>query len=148
MKTLSTSAQKNTVSKLIAGLTLSIALLVGGTASAQTSTDQTLSFADNAPLHTQTTDKLKVVVFPVANSQIMKVALENPNKAKVTVLIRDSKDQLVYSKKVGTKAVFLGTFDVSHLEDGNYTIVIESANQSYSNPFSLQTQQERIAKAF
>jgi hypothetical protein len=148
MKTLSISAQKNTISKLIAGLTLSIVLLVAGTASAQTNTDQTLSFADKAPLHTQTSDKFKVAVFPVAYSQIMKVVLENSYKNKVTVLIKDSKDQIVYSKKVGTKAVYLGTFDVSHLEDGNYTFVIESANQSYSNPFSLQTQQERIAKAY
>jgi hypothetical protein len=148
MKNLSTSAQRNSFCKLIAGLTLSIGLFVAGTASAQTSSEQTLSFADHAPLHTQTSDKFKVVVFPVAYSQSMKVVLENPSKDKVSVLIKDSNDKIVYRKMVGTKAVFIGTFDVSNLTDGDYTMVIESDSQSYSNSFSLQLQQERIAKVY
>ncbi len=148
MKTQSTSAQRNTISKLIAGLTLSIGLLVAGTVSAQTGSQQTVSFADKQAYHTQTSEEFKVAVFPMANSLTMKVVLENPNKAKVTVLIKNSKEEVVYRKVVGKNPVIHGKFDVSGLVNGSYTMVVESANGSYSSPFSVQTQQERFAVAY
>jgi hypothetical protein len=148
MKTLSTIAQKNNIRNLLAGLTLSIGLLVAGTASAQTTPQQTVSFADNQAFHSQTSDDFKVAVFPMANSLTMKVVLENPNKDKVTVLIKNSEDEVVYRKIVGNNPVIHGKFDVSGLDNGTYTMVIESAHQSYASPFSVQTHQERIAKAY
>jgi hypothetical protein len=141
MKT-STASARHTLRNLLAGLTLSAAIFFGGAACAQS-----VQFTDNAPLHTQTTDGFKVAVFPVANSLLMKVVFENPNKERVTVLIRNSKGEVVYKKLVGRNPVFHGKFDVSKIENGTYTMVIQSTTQSYSNPFSVATYQERIARA-
>ncbi|MDO1451977.1 hypothetical protein Q0590_37255 [Rhodocytophaga aerolata] len=148
MKTLSTIAQKNNLTKLIAGLTLSIGLLVTGTASAQTTPQQKVSFADNQAFHTQTSDDFKVAVFPMANSLTMKVVLENPNKEKVTVLIKNAENEVVYRKMVGKDPIIHGKFDVSGLVNGSYTMIIESVHQSHSSPFSVKTHQERLAKAY
>ncbi len=142
MKTTTTSAHTNSFRNLIAGFTLAAALLLTVTASAQN-----IKFADEAPIHTQTTDKLKVAVFPVANSLLMKVLVENPHKEMVTVLIRNSKGDVVYKKVVGRNPVFHGKFDISQIENGTYTMIIQSSSQSYSNPFSVETYQERIARA-
>jgi hypothetical protein len=138
MKTLftSTSAMRN----LVAAFAFT---LFAGSASAQS-----VQFADNAPIHTQTTDGFKVAVFPVENSLTMKVLFENPAKETVNVLIKNSNEEIVYSKTVSGTAKFNGKFDVSRIGEGTYTIVIQSANQSYSNTFSIGTPQERIAKAF
>lgn len=142
MKTTTTSAHTKTIRNMIAGLTLAATFFCTATASAQG-----VKFVDEAPIHSQTTDKFKVAVFPVANSLLLKVIFENPHKEMVTVLIKDSKDEVVYKKKVGRNTVFLGKFDVSHIADGTYMMVIQSAKQSYSNPFSIATQQERMARA-
>jgi hypothetical protein len=141
MKTFSASPH-HTMRHLLAGLTLAAGLFFGGVASAQS-----VQFVDKAPLHSQTRDAFKVAVFPVANSLLMKVVLENPNKERVTVLIRNSKNEVVYRKVVGRSPIFHGKFDVSKIEDGTYTMVIQSARQSYANPFSVATFQERIARA-
>lgn len=143
MKTLITSTNKNSFRNIIAGLTLSAAFFFGGAASAQT----TVQFVDKAPIHTQTTNAFKVAVFPVANSLLMKVHFENPNKEKVTLLIKNSKDEVVYRKAVGNDPIFNGKFDLSKIANGTYIMVIQSSNQTYSNSFAIETHQERIAKA-
>jgi PBP1b-binding outer membrane lipoprotein LpoB len=143
MKTSTASAQNNTLRNILAGLTLSAAIFFGGTASAQS-----VKFVDNAPIHTQTTDGFKVAVYPVVNSMFMKVHVENPSREKVTVLVKNSKGEIVYRKAVGNNPIFTGKFDVSQVEDGTYTMVIQSAKQSYANPFYVDTNQDRIAKAF
>ena len=142
MKTLTTSANKNTSRNLIAGLILGAALFFGNGASAQT-----VKFVDNAPIHTQTTDSFKVAVYPVANSFVMRVHVENPTREKVTVLVKNSKEEVIYTKKVGNNPVFNGKFDVSQMEEGTYTIVVQSAKQTYANPFTVEAQQDRIARA-
>lgn len=142
MKTQFTSTRTNTFRNLIAGLSLVAALFISEAASAQT-----VQFADQASVHTQVTDNFKVALFPVANSSLIKVLFENPNQEKVTVLIKDNQDKVVYRKEVGNGAIFRGKFDVSHIAEGNYTMVIESKSQSYSNPFLIGTQQDRIARA-
>jgi hypothetical protein len=127
---------------LVAAFTLAFVLLLAGNVSAQS-----VQFTDQAAIHTQTSDGFKVAVFPVHNSLLMKVLFENPAQEKVTVLIKNSQNEIVYKKVVGSAAIFNGKFDVSKMSDGTYTMVIESKHQSYSNPFSVQTYQERIARA-
>jgi hypothetical protein len=136
---------KTTFSSTMRTLTTAFALaftLFAGSVSAQS-----VQFTDQAALHTQTSDQFKVAVFPVQNSLLMKVLFENPAKEKITVLIKNSSNEIVYKKEVGNAAIFNGKFDVSKMTDGTYTMVIESKHQSYSNPFSVQTYQERIARA-
>ncbi|QHT70027.1 hypothetical protein GXP67_26965 [Rhodocytophaga rosea] len=133
----STSVMRN----LVAAFALAFTLFAGNASA------QSVQFADNAAIHTQTSDQFKVAVFPVENSLLMKVLFENPAKERVTVLIKNSNNEVVYKKAVGNAPIFIGKFDVSKMTDGNYTMVIESKNQSYSNPFSVQTYQERIARA-
>ena len=134
----STSSFRN----LAAAFSLAFVLFLVGNVSAQS-----VQFADNAAIHTQTTDGFKVAVFPVENSLLMKVLFENPAKEKVTILIKNSSNDIVYKKEIGKAAIFNGKFDVSKMSDGTYTMVIESKNQSYSNAFAVQTYQERIARA-
>jgi hypothetical protein len=140
MKTLftSTSVMRN----LVATLFVAVVILFAGNASAQS-----IQFTDQAALHTQTTDQFKVAVFPVESSLVMKVLFENPAKETVTVLIKNSQDEIVYTKTVRGTAKFNGKFDISRIGEGNYSLVIESASQSYSNPFFIGTSQERIARA-
>jgi hypothetical protein len=134
----STSVKRN----LLAVLSLALFLFLAGSVSAQS-----VQFTDQAAIHTQTTDQFKVAVFPVQNSLLMKVLFENPAQEKITVLIKNSQNEVVYKKAVGNAAIFNGKFDVSKMSDGTYTMVIESKHQSYSNPFSVETYQERIARA-
>ena len=142
MKTLSASVRTNSFRNFIAGISLAAVLAIGGTASAQS-----VQFTDNQPLHIQQTDGLKVAVFPVYQSMLMKVHVENPNKEMITVLIKDDKGEIVYKKQVGRTTIYNGKFDVSQVADGNYTMVIESKSQSYANSFFVETHQERIARA-
>ena len=140
MKTTLTS--NSIMRNLVAAFALAFVLFLAGNVSAQS-----VQFADNAAIHTQTSDQFKVAVFPVQNSLLMKVLFENPAQEKVTVLIKNSSNDIVYKKEIGKTAVFNGKFDVSKMTDGTYTMVIESKHQSYSNAFSVQTYQERIARA-
>jgi hypothetical protein len=140
MKTLFTST--NTLRKFIACFSLVTALLITSAASAQT-----VQFTDQAPLHRQLTDGLKVAVFPVAHSLLMKVNFENPDKEKITILIKNKQGEVVYHKHVGRTALYNGKFDVSQIGDGNYTLIIESKKQSYANTFIIETHQERLARA-
>lgn len=142
MKTTISSANKNTFRNIITGLTLSAALFFGQVASAQT-----VSVEENAPIQTQMTDGFKVAIHPVINSLFMKVHFVNPNKELVTVLIKNSKDEVVYRKNVGRNTVFHGKFDVSNIADGTYTMVVQSTKHSHSNAFAVETLQERIALA-
>ncbi len=142
MKTQFTSTRNNTFRNLIAGLSLAAALFISEAASAQT-----VQFTDQEALHTQVTDNFKVTVFPVNNSLLMKVLFENPDRQMISVSIKDSKGNTVYKKQIGRTALYNGKFDVSQIGDGNYTMVIESRKQSYSNSFLIETQQERIARA-
>ncbi|QHT71087.1 hypothetical protein GXP67_32760 [Rhodocytophaga rosea] len=139
MKTLfiSTPVMRN----LVAAFALAFTLFAGNASA------QSVQFADNAAIHTQTSDQFKVAVFPVQNSLTMKVLFENPAQEKVTVMIKNSDHEVVYKKEVGKVAIFNGKFDVSKMTDGTYTMVIESKHQSYSNAFSVETYQERIARA-
>lgn len=137
MKTTFTSALRT----LAAAFALSFTLFAGSASA------QSVQFTDQAAIHTQTSDQFKVAVFPVEKSLLMKVLFENPAQEQVTILIKDSKNDIVYRKAVGNGAIFNGKFDLSHMSDGTYTMVIESKRQSYSNPFSVETHQERIARA-
>ena len=141
MKTLTTSM--STLRKLIAGLTLSVAFFMAGTATAQE-----VKFVDNTAVHTQITDQFKIALYPFENAPSINVHIENPDREKVKVLIKNSQDEVVYQKTVGNSAVIYSKFDVSHMEKGTYTMVIESASQSYANAFSIGNHQQRIAKAF
>ena len=147
MKTLIPVAPMKTIRTLLAGFSFMIILLVSGSAFAQTTQPKTLSFEDNKAYHSQTTDALKVAVFPMANSLSMKVVFENPAKENITVLIKNSEDQVVYQKTVGRTKKYIGTFDLTQIGNGTYTMEIKSANQRYSNPFSVETQTDRIARA-
>jgi hypothetical protein len=140
MKTQSTPA--NSLRKFIACLSVATALLISGAASAQT-----VQFTDQAPLHSQLTDGLKVAVFPLPHSLVMKVNFENPTKEKITILIKNKQGEVVYHKHIGRTLLYNGKFDVSQIGDGNYTLIIESKKQSYANPFIIQTHQERLARA-
>ncbi|QHT65961.1 hypothetical protein GXP67_04390 [Rhodocytophaga rosea] len=143
MKTLSTTyTASNRMRTIIAGLSLAIAVFGAGSASAQN-----VKLTDNSMLHIHTNDAFKVAVFPVENSSLMKVLFENPTQSKVTMLIKNSKNEVVYTKAIGNGSKFNGKFDVSQMGDGIYTMVIQSSSESYTNTFAVETREERIAKA-
>ena len=142
MKTLSTSTNK-TLRTIIASLTLSAAFFFG-----QTSFAQEVKFVDNAPVHTQTTDNFKVAIYPVTNAPSINVHMENPAREKITIMIKNNKDEVVYKKVVGREAIYYGKFDVSAVGSGTYTMVIQSPKLIYSNPFSIEASKQPIAKAF
>ncbi len=142
MKTLSTTTRTNTLRNFIASLSLVAALVLSGTTSAQT-----VQFTDQEPLHSQLTEELKIAVFPIQNSLLMKVIFENPTKENITMLIKNKQGEVVYKKQIGRAPLYNGTFDVSQIGDGDYSLVIESKKQSYANPFFIETHQERIARA-
>ncbi len=131
-----------TLRKLFAGFFLSAAFFMAGTAAAQE-----VKFVDNAPIHTQITDDLKIALYPVENAQTINVHVENPERERVKVIIKNSHNEIVYQKTVGNGSIIYSKFDLSQLDKGTYTMVIESASQRYANTFAIENQQ-RIAKAF
>ncbi len=131
MKTIPTSM--NTLRKLIAGLSLSAVFFLTGTAA----NAQEVKFVDNAAIHTQVTDEFKIALYPVENAPSINVHVENPSREKVKVLIKNSQGEIVYQKTVGNGPIIYSKFDVSHMDKGVYTMVIESASQSYGNVFSI-----------
>jgi hypothetical protein len=143
MTTLSTNhTSSNRMRTIIAGFSLAIAFFVAGNASAQS-----VKLTDNSMLHIHTNDAFKVAVFPVENSSLMKVLFENPKQSNVTMVIKNSNNEVVYKKAIGNGSKFNGKFDVSQIGDGIYTMVIKSSTESYTNTFAVETREERIAKA-
>ena len=140
MKTLPTSM--TTLRNLLAGFFVSGAFFMTGTAAAQD-----VKFVDNAPIHTQITEDLKIALYPVENEQMINVHVENPEHKKVRILITNSQNELVYQKTVGNGSIIYSKFNLSQLEKGVYTMVIESATQRYANSFAIENRQH-MAKAF
>ncbi len=142
---MNTSAMPSTqlsIYKLFAGLCLSAALLLGGNASAQST-----QLTSHPPKEKAAKQAVRVAVFPQLNSTFMKVLVENPNQQKMTLIVRNSKDEVVYRKTLSACRIYHGRYDVSKLENGNYTMTLLAGNKPHVQSFSVQTHQDRFASA-
>lgn len=142
MKTFITRVTGNSFRTAIASTVLAAVLFVSQAASAQNITP-----ADNSSISSQPSNGFQAAIHPIYNSLKMKVHVLNPDEETVTVLIQDADKKEVFRKKIGTKAVIHGSFNVSDMPNGFYTITVRSATHTFSRSFVIEPQQERIAKA-
>ncbi len=142
MNTFISYVSGNSFRKAIASLALTVAIVTG-----QAATAQSISVADNESALEQTTNTFQAFVHPLQNSLSVKVHFVNPTKETINMAIYDKANTLVYKKTIGKDAVFHRKFDLASLPDGQYTVVINSRKDSYSRSILIQTQQERFALA-
>ncbi|MDO1447146.1 hypothetical protein Q0590_12830 [Rhodocytophaga aerolata] len=140
MKTIFFGIAGNSFRKAFAAVALVAAVAVAPAVSAQSVTAQ-----DNAPSITKAADEFQAFVHPVENSVSMKVHFVNPEKNYITIYVYNENGELTYKKLIGKEAIYHGTFDMSKLNDGEYTIKVGSRKDTYSRTLTLETEQKRFA---
>jgi hypothetical protein len=87
--------------------------------------------------------------FPVLTPMQVRVVFENPTFHQVQVVVRNSKDQIIYSNVYRHTPKYYGTLDFSLFPDGEYSIQISckptlgKKKYSYEQTFRIHSQSER-----
>jgi hypothetical protein len=91
--------------------------------------------------------------FPVLTPMQVRVVFENPTSHHVQVVVRNSKEQVIYSKVYSHTPKYYGTLDFSRFPDGEYSIQISykptlgKKKHSYEQTFQIHSQSERTITA-
>jgi hypothetical protein len=141
MKSIISRVSGNSFRNAFAGIALAAALVFG-----QSATAQSVSVPADAPVTEGTAGGFQAAIFPVANTASIKLHLENPAHEFVSVVIMNESNEIVYQKRVGKQAIFLGKFSLEMIPDGEYTMVVKSRKHQISRDFTLQTQVARVAQ--
>jgi hypothetical protein len=86
---------------------------------------------------------LQALSYYIPGSFAIAVHMENPQLEKVSILILDKHNQVVYRKNLGKTATYVSKLNVKNLPNGSYRIVVKSPNHTYTRAFSLQTHTKR-----
>ncbi len=140
MKTILFGIAGNSFRKALAAVALVAAVFVAPAVSAQSVIVQ-----DNAPAITKAANEFQAIVHPVMNTVKMKIHFLNPEKNYITLYVYNENGELTYKKLIGKEAVYHGTFDMSKLNDGEYTIKVGSRKDTYTKTLTLETEQKRYA---
>jgi hypothetical protein len=140
MNTLFSGLSGNSFRKAFVAAAFIAAVLIAPAVSAQTITAR-----DNVPSVAGSAGGFQAFVHPVENSVKMKVHFVNPQRNYVTIYVYNEDGDLAYKKLVGKEAVYHGTFDMSKLPDGEYSIKVSSRKGIYTQSLTLETQQKRFA---
>lgn len=140
MNTIFSGLSGNSFRKAITFVAFIAGISVAATVSAQTVTAE-----GNISSITKPADEFQAFVHPVINTVTMKIHFVNPQKDYITISVYDQDGHLAYKKLVGKEGVYHGTFNMSKLTDGEYTVKVGSRKGTYSRTLILETQQKRFA---
>lgn len=82
---------------------------------------------------------LQVLSYSFPDSFTIAIHLENPQLEKVSILIVNKHNQVVYRKNLGKTATYVSKLNVKNLPNGSYRIMVKSPTHTYTREFSLQT---------
>lgn len=119
-----------------AALTLIAAIAVAATQ---------VTFAGTGPEPAVTTS-LQSTVFQLPNSMKFKTVVATGQNSKLYVIIRNEKNEPIYTESLKSTNGYIRTFDFSTLADGEYTFEISNGKQTQSKTFKIETSTERIVK--
>lgn len=101
---------------------------------------QYLSMRDNAPKLEKTVSNQFQVSVNSINSLIFKVVINNPYNELLTVTLKDEHGK-VYQDDIFYRRLAYGmNLDLTHLQDGIYTLQVIAKSQVFSQTFNLSTE--------
>jgi hypothetical protein len=86
---------------------------------------------------------LQSAVFQLPNSLKFKTVIA-PADSKLSVVIRNQKNEAIYSEAMKHNQGYIRTFDFSTLPDGEYTFEISNGQQTQSKTFKIETTSARV----
>jgi hypothetical protein len=81
-----------------------------------------------------------------ADSRHLMVHLDNPREERVTVLVLNGHQEVVYRKTFGRPTTFVGRFSLTGLPNGEYTFVVKGARHSHVRSISVETESARVLR--
>ncbi|MCU0325933.1 MAG: hypothetical protein MUF45_11875 [Spirosomaceae bacterium] len=110
-----------------------------------------ISFAKGKVGNGETPNEKPATAFAVkineAGTLRFKVEVTNPSRQKTTITLQDDNDNVLFSDYSVSDSKYSKVFDLSNLEDGNYTFVIASGKEKINKEFSIQTKTNRVVLA-
>ena len=90
--------------------------------------------------------KLTTQVVALKNSKI-RIGVENPNKNKIEMILRDDTTQIIFYKKFAkSEDPVVQKLDLSELEEGNYSLTIYVGKENFRKSIKISTKSpSRIA---
>jgi hypothetical protein len=86
---------------------------------------------------------LQSAVFQLPNSLKFKTVIA-PADSKLSVVIRNQKNEAIYSEAMKHNQGYIRTFDLGTLPDGEYTFEISNGQQTQSQTFKIETTSARV----
>lgn len=68
-----------------------------------------------------------------------KVSFENPLRQKTKIYILDTNNEVLFNEYTGVDTKYVRAFDLSNLNDGKYTIVVESGSEKSKKDLIINT---------
>lgn len=81
-----------------------------------------------------------------ADLRYLMVHLDNPRQERVTVLVLNRQQEVVYRKSFGQPATFVGKFNLTGLPNGEYTFVVKGRRVSHTRTVLVETASERVLR--
>jgi hypothetical protein len=127
--------------KAAALVAVMLAVVAGqGMATPASSPDYRLNLPAVSPEHFQ------ACAYRAKDALKMRVHFVNPQQKRVKILILNSEDQTVFTRDMRKTVTFVGNLDLTGLPNGRYTIVIQSGNDRFTQPFTLHSQITRLVQ--
>ena len=95
---------------------------------------------------TESPNEIQALAYCLYNSSVMVVHLENPKQENVSILILNSRNEVIFKENLGKPDKYIGKYNLHELPNDNYTFFVQSNGYTYSKPFVLQTETTRIIK--
>jgi hypothetical protein len=81
-----------------------------------------------------------------ADARCLMVHLDNPRQERVTVVLVNQHQEVVYRKSLGQPAAFVGKFNLTDLPNGEYTFLVQGGRDSHARTVLVQTHSERVLR--
>lgn len=81
-----------------------------------------------------------------ADFRYLMVHLDNPRQERVTVLVLNRQQEVVYRKSFGQPATFIGKFNLTGLPGGEYTFVVKGRRAAHTRTVLVETASERVLR--
>ncbi len=81
-----------------------------------------------------------------ADFRSLVVHLDNPRQERVTVLVLNRQQEVVYRKSFGQPATFIGKFNLTGLPSGEYTFVVKGHRAAHTRTIQVETASERVLR--
>ncbi len=79
-----------------------------------------------------------------ADLRYLMVHFENPRQERVTMLVFNRSQEVVYRKSFGQPAAFAAKFNLTGLPNGEYTFLVQGGRNSHTRTVLVQTNSERV----